>query len=363
MKILIFTATTGDGHNQAARNLKYELEKDGIEVKVVYLFKGNTKKSFTSSFFDKGQTFLVKNMPQTYSMIYNTAHYKLTQDIMRKLMVSSKNRIRVILKEENPDLIISTHPYSVPLVFSQIKKYRMNIPFVQVVTDFDAHYIYIDQEIDAYITGIEFTNKTLIEKGIDKEKIHLYGIPIRKIFSQTKRNNLDKFSVLIMGGGMGLEGIKDCSEIILNSNLDLYLNIVCGKNEELKLELENKYASKISEGKLKVYGFTDKINEIMDNSSLIITKPGGLTSTEAITKRLPMLLPFYIPGQEKENVDILTETGLAIEVKELEDLPNMLLNLLNNKEEYNKLVENMDKLANNYSMDKVIELVHKLKKK
>ena len=61
MKILIFTATTGDGHNQAARNLKYELEKDGIEVKVVDLFKGNTKKSFTSSFFDKGQTFLVKS--------------------------------------------------------------------------------------------------------------------------------------------------------------------------------------------------------------------------------------------------------------------------------------------------------------
>ena len=166
-----------------------------------------------------------------------------------------------------------------------------------------------------------------------------------------------------MGGSLGLKAMEKVVDILVNSNLPIHLTVVCGKNIKLQKKLTKTLTKQIIDGKVHIYGFTDKISDIMDNSKLIITKPGGLTSTEAINKHLPMIIPFYIPGQEEENTAFLVESNMALEIKDFEHIPNYINFLIENKEYYNNMVDSMKKLSKCYSTTKIIELANQLIKK
>ena len=358
MRILIFSATTGTGHNQAANNLKSFLEDENV-VEVVNLFNVNkVKKSLTDSFFDKSMLFLTNKTPRIYKSIYNTADLKITKKLIENVFVRDKRYILNKINEFKPDLVISTHPYSVPLVFSQIKK--DNIPFIQVVTDFKAHNIYIDNNIDAYIVGGEYTKDSLVKRGIYEDKINILGIPIRKEFYTSNKVISNRIRVLIMGGGLGMESMEESIRILLSEELDIEITVVTGSNEDLKKELEEEYKNIISEGSLKVYGYTTEISNIMDNSDLIVTKPGGLTITECIAKKLPMIIPFYILGQEEENIEFLKRENIANILENVTQLPDAIKELIENKEIYNRYIDNMSNLSNKYSIENIKKLVNKI---
>lgn len=358
MRILIFSATTGTGHNQAANNLKLFLEKDNI-VEVVNLFNVDKKKSsLTDSFFDKSMLLLTNKTPRVYKKIYSSADFKITQKLIKNIFVKDKQNILNKINIFKPDLIISTHPYSVPLVLSQIK--NKDIPFIQVVTDFKAHNIYVDNDVTAYIVGSNYTRDSLIKRGISQDKINIFGIPIRKEFYQNNKNVSNKIRVLVMGGGLGMDAMKESINKILLESLDINLTVVTGSNINLKKELEKDYNDEIKAGSLVVYGYTEEISKIMDNSDLIVTKPGGLTITECIAKRLPMIIPFYIAGQEEENIEFLKQEKLAIVLNDVSELPEELKRIISNKEKYNEYVSNLDKLASKYSLNSIKGLIDKI---
>lgn len=358
MRILIFSATTGTGHNQAANNLKSFLEDENV-VEVVNLFNVNkVKKSLTDSFFDKSFLFLANKMPNLYRNIYNTADWKITSKLIKNLFISNKKSIMDKIIEFKPDVILSSHPYSIPLVLSQIK--NKNIPFIQVVTDFKAHNIYVDSDTDAYIVGSDYTKNSLIDRGIKETKINIFGIPIRSEFYNSNKVKSDKFRLLIMGGGMGLDSMELSIRRLLDLDLDIVITVVCGSNVDLKLKLEKDYKNKIFSENLKIYGYTNNISEIMDNSDVIVTKPGGLTTTECIAKRLPMIIPFYIAGQEEENIEFLKQEKLAIVLNEVSELPKELNKIISNKEKYNEYVSNLDRLASRYSLNSIKNLIDKI---
>lgn len=358
MRILIFSATTGTGHNQAANNLKLFLEKDNI-VEVVNLFNVDKKKSsLADSFFDKSFLFLANKLPNLYRVIYNTADLKITSKLIEKLFVLNKRSIIDKIIEFKPDVILSSHPYSIPLVLSQIK--NKNIPFIQIVTDFKAHNIYVDKDTDAYIVGSTYTKNSLIDRGVKENKINILGIPIKSEFYNSNKIKSDKFRLLIMGGGMGIDSMELSIRKLLDLDLDILITIVCGSNIELKSKLEEDYKNKISLGHLKIYGYTNNISQIMDNSDVIVTKPGGLTTTECIAKRLPMIIPFYIAGQEEENIEFLKQEKLAIVLNDVSELPEKLKRIISNKEKYNEYVSNLDKLASKYSLNSIKGLIDKI---
>ena len=326
MRILIFSATTGTGHNQAANNLKLFLEKENI-VEVVNLFNVDKKKSsLADSFFDKSFLFLANKLPNLYRVIYNTADLKITSKLIEKLFVLNKK----------------------------------DIPFIQVVTDFKAHNIYVDKDADAYIVGSTYTKNSLIDRGLKENKINILGIPIKSEFYNSNKIKSDKFRLLIMGGGMGLDSMELSIRKLLDLDLDILITIVCGSNIELKSKLEKDYKNKISLGHLKIYGYTNNISQIMDNSDVIVTKPGGLTTTECIVKRLPMIIPFYIAGQEEENIEFLKQEKLAIVLNDVSELPEELKKIISNKEKYNEYVSNLDRLASKYSLNSIKNLIDKI---
>lgn len=361
MKIIILTASTGAGHNQAAQNIAKEFLKsnnnDEVEIFDFFMDTSKTANKLVTESYDV----FANKFPNTYGFIYNIFNIKLVNNIfLKNLFFKVKNRMKKKLIESNPSVIVSTHPLSVPLIMKIFEEEKISIPFVQIITDFKAHYTYIDDGVTAYITGSEYTKENLIKCGVNAEKIFVYGIPIREEFKIINKSETKTFNILLMGGSMGLKKMEDSVDVLLNSDLDVKITIICGNNVTLREKLVKKFKNKIIAGKAEIKGFVNNIDELMDKSKLIITKPGGLTSTEAINKQIPMIIPFAIPGQEEENTAFLVEEKMAISINDIEDLPKYVKMLLEDKKLYNEMVDNMRRLSESYSTEKIVELVHNL---
>ncbi len=356
--IIIMTASTGAGHNQAAVNLKRAFEERGVYVHIVDMFK-STGRGLNTLISD-GYKILATKMPKAYGMFYKTSNNKaFNKVVLRSVFLATEMRLKWIINEFKPDMIISTHPFGAPIVGKLKDKGRVDLPFVQIVTDFKAHYTYIHDAIDAYVVASQFTADSLTERGIAAERVHVYGIPTREEFMQKRPRQFsaDKpFRLLIMGGSMGLSSIELAVENLLTVEKKLQLIVVCGNNATLAERLRQRHAAEIESDKLAVYGFVDNIDELMDISDLIISKPGGLTTTEAIHKTIPMIIPFAIPGQEEENTNFMVENEMAIEVQDIDTLHQHIAMLIDDVDQYQKMVENMLNLSKTYSVDAIIEM-------
>lgn len=359
-KVMILTASTGEGHNAAAKSLqdKYE-EKGYITYKVDFLKESS---SVMNTLVADGYRVIAQNFPNVYGIMYETADRKNFNKLTRGGYYTIERRIINRLEEIKPDIVVATHPFAVGLIDHLKRKNKADFRFMQVVTDFKAHYSYISNNVDAYITGSEYTKKTLIERNVPEDKIYPYGIPVKKEFQEHTdpryiRPGLQKrFHVLVMGGSMGSKDIYKVVERLVVESEDYYLDVVCGRNKLLFDTLTRKYNQAVCEGKITIHGFTRKIPEMMDDADVIVTKPGGLTTTEALSKKLPMVIPFAIPGQEQENTDFLVEEGVAIRVDEIESLPDRLEYLRKNPRLYNRMVSNMKRISDKYSIDKIVDL-------
>lgn len=359
-KVMILTASTGEGHNAAAKSLqdKYE-EKGYITYKVDFLKESS---SVMNTLVADGYRVIAQNFPNVYGIMYETADRKNFNKLTRGGYYTIERRIINRLEEIKPDIVVATHPFAVGLIDHLKRKNKADFRFMQVVTDFKAHYSYISNNVDAYITGSEYTKKTLIERNVPEDKIYPYGIPVKKEFQEHTdpryiRPGLQKrFHVLVMGGSMGSKDIYKVVERLVVDSEDYYLDVVCGRNKLLFDTLTKKYNQAVCEGKITIHGFTRKIPEMMDDADVIVTKPGGLTTTEALSKKLPMVIPFAIPGQEQENTDFLVEEGVAIRVDEIEALPDRLEYLRKNPRLYNRMVSNMKRISDKYSIDKIVDL-------
>lgn len=356
-KVIILTASTGEGHNAAAKSLENKYKESGYETYIVDIFKETSKP--LNRVISDGYRILANKFPSFYGALYDVADtYTFSNKILKNSLMIVKNRVLKIINTINPDIIIGTHPFSVGLIASFKRKKLIDVVFISVVTDFKAHYAYIDENVDAYITPSEYTKMSLINRNVEANKIYTYGIPIKEEFlcKNKVKNPANKFRVLVMGGSMGS---KDIAKVVdkLSVDTDKYrISVVCGNNISLKKHLEKKYEDEIILNKLKVYGFTNQISYLMDNSDIIITKPGGLTTSEAIIKELPMIIPFAIPGQEMENTEFLVESGVAIYVENMNDIRMHLDELMIDTKKYENMKEAMKRIAKTYSMDEIVNL-------
>ena len=360
-KVLILTTSTGEGHNQAANSIANTFMKYSYEVITYDFLKSNSK--ILTNILVKGYEIAASFFPKTYGFLYNISNTLFITKIISFIFYFLNKKVYKFIRNSNPDVIVVTHPFAVSIA-TNIKN-KINIPIITIVTDFKAHGAYISDKVDAYIVGSNETKNNLIEKGILKDRIFVYGIPVKDKFFKEKINlsGIDKgdyFNVLLMGGSMGLKNISQVLKELLNNSCKLRITVVCGKNEELRNNLLKKYNNNIKNKKLHILGFSNDIDVLMDYSDLIISKPGGLTSTEAINKRLPLIIPFVIPGQETENVEVLQANGCAIYLNNLLELNLLVSDLINNPDKLKKIEENMANLSSSYSKDNIVKLADKL---
>jgi processive 1,2-diacylglycerol beta-glucosyltransferase len=360
-KVLILTASTGAGHNIAAKSLEEYYNKNLYETLVFDIFKDTLE--IMDTIVVDGYKILANKFPKLYGAIYEMFDKSfLNNKMFSKSLIITKKKLLKEIKKFQPDIIISTHPFGVGIISDLKRKQKIDSVFISIVTDFKAHYAYVTPYVDAYITGSEYTKESLVEKGIDSNKIFAYGIPIKREFYEEKSHLEERdgmFKILLMGGSMGSKGIlKVLKQLDIDS--DIKVITVCGSNKKLENIINKEFYNEIKQNKLEVIGYSKNIPQLMDECDLIITKPGGLTTTEALSKRIPMIIPFAYPGQEIENTDFLVSSGVAIKSDKHDNINTLIRILINNKEYYYNMKEQMESITNDYSIEKIIKLTEEL---
>ncbi|SHI84815.1 processive 1,2-diacylglycerol beta-glucosyltransferase [Clostridium cavendishii DSM 21758] len=361
MKILILTTSTGQGHNQAANSLAKTYKAKNHTVSIFDFIP--EEKKLQNLLIVEGYEFLAKNLPKLYGKLYKITDSKLTNKSLNLLLSPIKNLVYKKILIEKPDLIIGTHPFAVKII-GNLKSNGLNVPFISVVTDFKAHYTYVNPAVDAYITATEYTKNTLLIRKVPENKIYPVGIPIREDFlykTTQKKNN--RFTILIMGGSMGLSGIEASLNELINNPNPLDIMVICGKNEILKKNLSNKFGNRRENKNIEILGFTKDIPYYMEKAHILISKPGGLTVSEAIAKKLPLVSPFAIPGQEQENLEFLESVGAAVALKSIKDLNSTINRFIINPLLIDEMQKSLEKLAKDFSLETILSLSNKLTKK
>lgn len=371
-KVLIMSASTGGGHNRAARAIKEELESRtidnmSIECEIVDSLKlvNNTMDKVISRGYEKSALYT----PKAYGSVYRFSETTIASKNEFKtnpLTSLMARKFKHLLNESMPDLIIGTHPF--PMIALSTLKKNNNIhslsrsesfykstkvdipPMISVLTDYTTHSTWIQNEIDYYIVGHEYVKELLVYEGVDSEKVKAYGIPVEKSFlSHRDRETVltelglspEKLTVLLMGGSFGAGNIKETLEDLIAIDRDFQILVITGRNEHLKDKLSKMLDSTIHNKNICLLGYTNKMNDILASIDVLISKPGGLTTTEALLNDVPMIVPYFIPGQEEENLDFLTNCGAALRTTKKYSLPVLLKVLIDDPSRLDNLRKNI----------------------
>lgn len=336
MKVLIVSVKTGYGHHSTAKAIIGYLTEKGVTCEMLDTFEYINP--LLADSIDNGYMFSTKYFPETYGKAYDKLdRHDEKWDRHSPVTVLSKivsNRLKDYISDYAPDVIIGTHSYACMMMTYLREKKIVTCPLIGIITDFTVHPFWESTELDYYVIPNELLKNRARKKGIPEEKILTYGIPIRKQFSskipkEEARRQLcieDKKTLLVMMGSMGYGNIIKDIQSIDKLEEDFQILCVCGKNDKMKNEIEETNWKK----KVISFGFVDNVDVMMDASDIIITKPGGLTSSEFLAKNLPAIIMNPIPGQENRNTEFLVNNGAAIMVTDTFPLEEALYELVAN---------------------------------
>jgi processive 1,2-diacylglycerol beta-glucosyltransferase len=341
MRVLIATVTAGGGHLAAAAALdeawRASRPRDVVDrVDLVKFFSPLHRKIVSD-----GYVKLVEHAPELWGMVFaKTDKPKLARRLTRvRGLFPSKSRIRFAryLKEFKPEVVLCTH--YLPLDTLSYLRKRKDGPrpmAVSVVTDFEAHALWMEACVDLYCVAAEETKARLVARGAQEANVVATGIPISSKFSartdpQAVRKGLglrdDLPTLLVLSGGFGMGPVAEILVEMDKVRQPFQTVVVTGRNQDLRREL----AAVDRKHPTHVLGYASNMHELMAIANLIITKPGGLTSSEALALGKPIFILNPIPGQEAANSDFLLERGAAAKVNRLDDLPFRLDQLLGSK--------------------------------
>ena len=320
MRTLIFSVTAGYGHHSAAAAISNIFTQIGNECRIVDICYENNKP--IGYIIDKGYLLSVKWLKGFYSKTYTKllGREPGKRDVTMWLSDYLTKKFRSYVLDYNPDVIICTHVLGAMVATNYTKNGEINAKTVGILTDFTLH-PYWEEAIglDYIVIPNEKLANDCIAKGYRKDQILPIGVPIQQKFStvlskEAAREKLgimtDKPTVTVMSGSMCYGGLTETVKALDKINRCFQIIAVCGSSKE---ELKKLEATKFRHKVLKL-GFTDMMNVVMDASDCIITKPGGLSVSESLSRGLPMMLVHPIPGHEERNLRFIVDNGAALEI-------------------------------------------------
>ncbi|WP_072724540.1 MGDG synthase family glycosyltransferase [Tepidibacter thalassicus] len=364
--ILILTANFGSGHVCVANAIKEQLKiyDDSLNIDVVDIVK-ICNPHLTDEVY-KAYEILVKNNRDIYNYFYKMR--AKGQGIMDKIIYKMYlSKIAKCIRNKNPKFIISTFPMCSGFVSMYKEKYKSKIPFITCITDVVDSCEWIYPNTDKYMVATQSIKLNLINKGIDSECIEVTGIPVRKNFlvkcndDIRKRYNIKNsdFVILIMGGGLGLLPKNDEFYTYLDNLENVKTIVITGKNRERF----NYLTKKLNLKNTIVKGFTDEIDKFMKNADILITKPGGVSTFEAIHSEIPMLVNEPTLAQELENANFIERSGVGIVVRNSNEFKNIVKEFIISDRLKKKLRENIKEVKKQLNMDMLIDYVENIKEK
>jgi processive 1,2-diacylglycerol beta-glucosyltransferase len=357
-RILVMSASVGAGHLRAARAVEqalHEVAPDAAvrNVDVLELTNAAFRRIYGKAYLD-----LVNRAPHVLGYFYDILDQPgpaggASSDRLR-LAVEKMNLRPFIrfLEKETFDLVINTHFLPAEIIAHLRANGRLQVPHVTVTTDFETHRLWVNQPCEHYFTATEEGARYLHHWGIPARDTTVTGIPIDPVFSKPKdraeclqRHGLtgDRPIVLQLAGGFGVGPIERLYKSLLEIERPLEIVVIAGRNEAVKSQLQALPPSQ--RHRSHILGFTDKIDELMAVANLVVSKPGGLTTSETLARGATMVIVNPIPGQESRNSDYLLENGAAIKVNNLATLAYKVETLLNDSARLAYLSKNVARLA------------------
>ncbi len=356
-KVLILSAAVGAGHLRAAEALEKTFKQMNAAEEVKNIDVLNYTNPLFRRLYGKAYLDMVNTMPEVLGWMYDSLD-KPWENERRRFALDRLNTQPFInlLKKEKPDLAVCTHFLPSEIISWLKAKGKVDFPQAIVVTDFDAHAMWLCHHYEQYFVALDETKVHLSKIGIPAEKITVTGIPIDPIFAATKDKfamrekfglGRDKLTILVSAGGFGVGNIEFLLQALSDLQTPSQIVAICGRNEDLKIKLEKLSKEKFNNHRVtfKPIGFTKEMDEYMSAADLIVGKPGGLTTSEAMAKDLIFVVVNPIPGQEERNSDHLLEKGCAIKCNNLPVLAYKIDELVKDKMRFEMMKKNVRKFA------------------
>lgn len=317
MRVLILISDTGGGHRSSAVAIEEAFRRLDPTIDVI-----------TRDALIETSTWPLSKMPWFYPVVMKYARWayallfyatnggrraRYAADVS---WMFTANKMRALIMKDQPDLIVSIHPFMTRLVSRAIKSTGKPVPFAIVVTDLvTAHATWCDNDADWISVPTEAAKERFVARGVDASRISVMGQPLhpRAMDLQHNREALrESFGwkepvVLCVGGGDGLGGLGKHVRAMAKAKIAARLVVVCGRNIKLQRELE----SEQFEIPVEVHGFVSNLPEMMSAADVLVTKGGPGSIVEGCLAGLPMVIYDYIQGQEYGNMKLVCDTGLG----------------------------------------------------
>ncbi len=371
MKIIIFYASYGGGHLNAAKSIESYINKNykNLDVELIDCMKyvnPALEKISTAAYIE-----MTKKMPWAWGKIYKDSQKGPLAHISSKSNQILAIKLLKLLRDKNPDLIISTHPFGSQMSSYLKRKGKITAKIATIMTDFSSHdqWLIGHEYTDYFFVAHEQMKSYLINKNISETKIHATGIPIsdRFLINYDRKEILKEFdlkenlkTILFFGGGefgLGKTRTVEIFENLVRNIENIQIIAISGRNEKMQKHFNEVIERNNKQNFVKVLDYTNKVPELMSISDLVVTKPGGLTTSESLASNLPMVIINPIPGQEEENAKLLEENKIAIWLKKEDNPKEIFENIFNNPEKLQSMSQNACKLAKKHSTENICKII------
>ncbi|HEY9677778.1 MAG TPA: glycosyltransferase [Drouetiella sp.] len=366
-RVLILSATSGAGHIRAAQAIEKAFLESGAAREVRHVDSLEYTSYVVRNLYSKQYINMVNKAPDLLGWLYDASDKPWRAERRRLAFdrLNTRPLVRMINKYR-PDIVICTHFLPAEIISWLICRKKIHTRHVIVVTDFDVHATWLCRHYDHYFTALDETKEHLVSMGVPRDKVSVSGIPIDPIFADPKSKiemrlkyglDLERPTILVSAGGFGVGPMEELLESLRKLRHPAQVIAMCGRNKALKEKLDAQGADENDNLIVKAVAHTNAMDEYMAASDMVLGKPGGLTTAEALSKGLVFVIVNPIPGQEERNSDHLLEEGVAIRCNNLPALAFKIDKLLDDAERFKRMHESALRLARPRAAD---ALVYKL---
>lgn len=297
---------------------------------------------------------MVKTIPQLYRYIYARAERATEVGRFRTWAHQfTASNLRPLILRERPDAVVCTHAFPCGAMAEYKKLFADAPPVVAIVTDFAVHGFWIHGNVDRYVVATEALRGALMARGVAETSITVSGIPIRPEFAALPRSRhalrerldlpRDRQLVLLMGGGLGIAPVEQMLIALRAVRVPMAAVAIAGRNSRIGPRLAR--AAEIVEYPVRALGFVENVYDFMHAADVLVTKPGGLTTAEALVAKIPLVLCKPLPGQEERNARVLVDAGAALRTRRVDELPPVVEDVLGSRELRERMIAAASRLA------------------
>lgn len=336
-RVLLMYISQVSGHRQGAVAIAKSLKSLNPDCEVLSINGFGYIYPLMEKIINTAYMGVIKRAPKIWEYLYdNPKIIKLSEKWKQSIHKSSHKKLKPLIEEFKPDVVVCTQAFPCGMVADYKKAHHLPMTVIGVLTDYAPHLYWLHEGVDYYVVPSQEAHDRYVKEGIPAHRIKVLGIPIRIKFAQpldrqaiAKKLGLDCDipTVLIMGGGQGLGPMKEAVKSLVHLGRPLQLIVICGTN--VKLVHWIKKIQRQTNKKILFYDYASNVDELMEVSTLIVSKPGGMTTSECLAKGLPMVIIDPIPGQEERNSQFLVNQGVAMRVENKHHIAHAIEWLLN----------------------------------